>query len=78
MLYAAIHSNLQERTRIDRVVAVIFQRIDDRVRDNDRPGKMHDRRHVMFGDDTTHQIFVATITFNEGRPGWHCPAMPLT
>ena len=40
-----------QRPALYRVVQIIFQRIGNRFRDDDRSGKMHDRPDALFGGD---------------------------
>ncbi len=45
--HAARHRAFEQRPASDGVVAIIFERIDDRFGHDDRSGEVHDGAHIM-------------------------------
>ena len=56
---------LDQRARVDRVVAIIAERIAHRVRHHDRGGEMDDRVDAVLADDSADQRLVAAVADNE-------------
>ncbi len=65
-LHAGLDRRLDQRARIDRVVAVIAERIGDRFRHHDRGGEMDDRVDPVLRDQRGHQRLIAALADDEG------------
>src|SRR5690606_18862065 len=65
---------LDQGAAVHRVVAIIFERLFDRFRHDDRSGEMHDALDAMFGDDPADQRYIANVALHEGGILMHGPA----
>jgi hypothetical protein len=61
VFHATCDRGFDERSRVDGVVAVIRQRIADRLRNNERRGKMDDILDVFFSDQARKKTLIASI-----------------
>ena len=74
MANSAVHRALDQRAGIDRVVAIIAERIADRLRNDDRSGEVNDGVDAMLADQPLDQRLIAAVADNErhalgDRPG---------
>ena len=76
MLHPAAHGRLDEGARFHRVVEVVAERIDNRIRHHDRAGKMDDRLDAVLADEAEHELGVADIALDQLRLGSDRPAEP--
>ena len=73
MAHAGFHHGLDQRARIHGIVAVIAERIADRIRHHDRSGKMDDGVDPMLGDQRRHTRLVSGFPDHERRALRHRP-----
>lgn len=64
---AAGHRCLKQRPAFRGIVVIIFQRVLDRFRHDDRSGEMHDRADAAFGKDAGKQRPVRNVPFIQGH-----------
>ena len=59
--------------RSGRVVEIIFERVFDRLRHDDRPGEMHRRLDLMLGEKPGEQLGIRNIAAHQRRLRLHRP-----
>jgi len=74
MTHPAGHRRFYQAAALGAVVVIIFERIGDRFRHDDRTGKMHDRADIFRLDDPREQSAVLDIACMKGNTLRHRPA----
>ena len=74
VLDSHLDRDLHEGARLDGVVMIVAQRIDDRLRHDDRAGEVDDRLHAVLAHDAADELLVPDIADDQRRIGRHRPA----
>ena len=61
MLHATLDRCFDQRSRVHGIVAVIAERIAQRIRHHDRSGEMDDGANFVIADDRRHQVLITRI-----------------
>ncbi len=75
MADAVIHGAFDKSARVDGVVAIVRERIADRVGNNDRSGEVDNRFDVMLANEIGDQRLVASVADHEWRTLGHSPVV---
>ena len=73
MTHAARDRGLDQRVRIHRIVAVIAERIADRIRHHDRSGEMDDGVDAVLGDQRGDARAISDVADDQRRALRHRP-----
>src|SRR6516164_6325528 len=73
MAHAPLHGALDQGPRVHRIVAVIAERIANRVRHDDRGGEMDNSVNPMLRDQRGYAQLIADVTDDERRALRYCP-----
>ena len=65
--------DLDQGPRLNRVVEIVAERIDDRIGDDDRPREMDDGVDAVLAHDRAHEILIPHVADDERRLGRHHP-----
>src|SRR5262249_34381720 len=66
MAHPSFDSSLDQSARVYGIVAIVAERIANRVGDHNRGGEMDDGLDAMLGDQSCHERLVAGVTDDKG------------